>query len=212
MGHVALIAAALGSLSCSAIAKQMKWERKGQFPMVDVTGKSKGDAEAAIRSYGITGSVSVVDNQTCDDPKVKEMHVCVTSPRAGNTTSTRIPVTLYLRPVETKWFVMPDVRGKTAEEAKRILIGLGQQPERFVIEEMRGWMDECQPSTVCRQSPEPGAKTFVTISKWLDIAPAKRPERPTPPPPPPDHSSDPTPDRPKPDDKPPEPPPPEPIF
>ena len=118
-------------------------------------------------------------------------------------------MTLYLRPTETRTYVMPDLRGKTADEAKQILIGLGQQPERFVIEEMRGWLDECQPSRVCRQSPAPGQKTQVTISKWLDIAPAARPERPTPPPPPPER--DPSDRSPEPA-KPPPPPPPDPIF
>lgn len=197
------------SLSCAAMRQQVQPARQGSFPMIDVTGKTKSDAEAAIRSYGITGTISVVDNHVCDDPNVHEGLVCYTAPRSGTATSSRIPVTLYLRPTETRTYVMPDLRGKTVDEAKQILIGLGQQPERFVIEEMRGWLDECQPSRVCRQSPAPGQKTAVTIAKWLDIAPATRPMRPTPPPPPREPGdSSPEPPAPKPQD----PPPPEPIF
>lgn len=204
-----LFAATIVALtSCSVITKVVGWERKGTFDMVDVTGQSKSAAEDTIRAHGIQGSISVVDNYTCDDPKVKEGFVCYTAPRAGMATSSRISVTLYLRPKETPSFLMPDVLGKTADEAKAILIALGQNPERFHIEEMRGWLDECRPGRVCRQRPEPGQRTWVTLAKWLEIAPAKRPERPTPPPPPRDVTTDP---KGKPEGKPEEKPP-EPIF
>ena len=206
MRALGFVTAILALTSCSMITKAVGWERNGTFTMVDVTGQSRSAAESSVRAYGIQGSISVVDNYTCDDPKVKEGFVCYTSPRAGNATSSRISVTLYLRPKETPSFLMPDVRGKTADEAKAMLIALGQNPERFQIEEMRGWLDECEPGRVCRQSPEPGQQTWVTIAKWLEIAPAQRPERPRSPPPPRDVTTAPE-DKPadKPKEKPPEP-------
>jgi len=174
------IAPTLLALAAScAVTKQVGLQIPGtgssgsaKITMIDVTGKSSADAEAAVRAAGITASVYVEDNRVCDVPGVEELHVCYTSPRAGQASSTTIPVTLYLRHKETKTFYMPDVRGKTVDEAKQILIGLGQEPNRFLIEEARG-ADGCQPARICRQSPEPGRQQWVSQAAWLWIGPAQ---------------------------------------
>ena len=208
--------------SCAAISKQVSIggqapERQGSFSIVNIIGNTKEAATAALRASGVQGSIDVVDNYVCHDPSVAELRVCSTSPAVGATTSSRIPVTLYLRPKEAVSYVMPDVRGKTADEAKQILVKLGQPPDRFEVEEMHGWLDECEPSRVCRQHPDPGTTAYATMSRWLEIAPGQRPARPTPPAPNPDRAAPdaPKPDAPKPDaPKPPPPaaPPPTPIF
>jgi beta-lactam-binding protein with PASTA domain len=149
-----------------------------KITMIDVSGKSPAEAEAALRAAGITGSMDVRDNYVCDVPGIEELHVCYTSPRAGQASSTTLPVTLYLRHKETRSFAMPDLRGKTVDEAKQILIGMGQPADRFIVEEARGAGD-CQPSRICRQSPEPGKEHWVSLSAWLWFAPASATPRTT---------------------------------
>lgn len=193
--------------SCVAVGTTVPRVRPGTVEMVDVTGQSTAQAEGEIRAHGLQGSISVVDNYVCHDPKVQEGFVCTTAPIAGKPASAHTPITLYVRPKETASFVMPDLRGKTGEEAKAILTGLGERSDRVHVEEMAGWQDECQPSRVCRQSPEPGRTTHVTTPAWLQLAPAQRPGRPVIPPP----VRAPTDAERKPDTKPEEKPP-EPIF
>jgi len=171
-----VVVAWLAASSC-AVASQLGIERPGRFPMPDVTGKAQAEAEAALRASGMAGSIYVADNLTCDNASVAELHVCTTAPRAGQETSGRSPLTLNLRPKEIRTYVMPDVRGKSIEEAKQILIALGQSPDKFIIEDVRGSVGDCLPSTICRQSPSPGTRQMVNLSAWFDVAPRERPRQ-----------------------------------
>jgi beta-lactam-binding protein with PASTA domain len=151
-------------------------KREGTFPMPDVTGMTRSEAEAALRAQGITGSISVEENYVCDDPNVKELRVCYTAPRAGQDTTATIPKVLYLRQKGTATYAMPDLRGKTADEARKVLVELGQIEQRLKIEEMNVLMDDCQPERVCRQDPKPNEMTKESDYKTLRIAPAARPD------------------------------------
>jgi beta-lactam-binding protein with PASTA domain len=155
--------------------------RSVQMTMIDVTGMTPTEAEAALRAAGVRGSIDVKDNISCDNPKVEELHVCYTAPAAGQATSSTIPVTLNLRYKETKSFDMPDFVGKTVDEARRTLIAMGQSPERFIVEEMVGAPADCEPNRICKQSPEAGRKHWVSLAAWLWYGPANRPQRPRPP-------------------------------
>ena len=147
--------------------------RDGVFPMPDVTGKTREEAEAYLRSQGITGTITVDDNYVCHDPKVTELRVCTTHPMAGKDTRATLPLTIHLRPKGTATYDMPDLRGKSAEEAKQILMKLGQIEQRLRIETMQVVLDGCQPNKVCKQDPAPGTRTEEHDYKRLDIAAAE---------------------------------------
>jgi beta-lactam-binding protein with PASTA domain len=144
----------------------------GTFPMPDVTGLGRAEAEAALRAQGIRGSISVEENHTCDDPGVKAERVCYTAPAAGQVTTSTIPAVLYLRKKGTANYAMPDLRGKTVAEATQILRDLGQIEQRVRVEVLPVVLDGCQPDRVCRQDPEPGAMTRESDYKELRVAPS----------------------------------------
>jgi beta-lactam-binding protein with PASTA domain len=143
------------------------------LPMPDVTGKSRADAEAYLKAQGFTGSITVDETYTCDDPDVKELQICFTQPRAGQSTRKTLPVVLYPRQKGTATYPMPDLRGKTADEARAAIMKLGQIEQRLTIEDMDVLMEDCQPRRVCRQDPKPGTMTNEHEYKTLRIAPAE---------------------------------------
>lgn len=141
--------------------------------MPDVTGKTQADAEKALRAAGITGTINVDDNYTCDNPDVTELHVCTTHPVAGAKTRKTLPLTLHLRPPGTANYKMPDVIGMTPDDAKAAIMKLKQIEQRLKIEEMDVLMPDCQPGRVCRQDPKAGTMTSERDYKTLRIAPAE---------------------------------------
>jgi beta-lactam-binding protein with PASTA domain len=153
------------------IAGKVGAGRGGTFPMPDVTGMTRTEAEAALRAQGITGSITVDEEHRCDDPDVKATRVCYTAPRAGQSTTSTIPKVLYLRQKGTANYAMPDLRGKTVAEARQILRELGQVEQRVKIEQIEVLLDGCQPGRVCRQDPAPQAMTKESEYKELRIAP-----------------------------------------
>jgi beta-lactam-binding protein with PASTA domain len=211
-----LTAVAIGALAASACAlvaesvqEKVHYERSGDFPMPDLAGKTAEQAKVALALLGMTGSIEVVDNYVCDDARVPEMHVCSTAPAAGHTTSARLPVTLRLRPKEVARFVMPDLVGKTGDEASRLLVAAGQEPRHIFIETLPGDPgDGCLENRVCRQSPEKGQETVVTGPKLVQLGPQGAGKRARPEPAPPEQHEPARPDAPtqaeKPKDKPPE--------
>jgi beta-lactam-binding protein with PASTA domain len=210
MRCLTILALTVAATSCATIAKGVHYERAGNFAMPDVHGLTPDEAKDELAKAGITGSVSLFENYTCDDPSVAETRVCVTAPRAGAATSARIPVTLYLKTKATPSFTMPDVMGKTADEARTALLALGQHPERILVETLPGGGSDCIADRICRQSPSAGNQAWVTGPVLLQLgshdAGTRRP-------PPPDAR---TPDARKPDkpdpQKPPSPRTPSPIF
>jgi len=186
---VLALAVAVAATGCATIARGVHYERSGNFAMPDVHGLTADEAKDQLAQAGITGSVSPFENYTCDDPSVPETHVCVTAPRAGATTSAHIPVTLYLKAKATPSFTMPDVMGKTADEARAALLAFGQEPARILVETLPGGGPDCLPDRVCRQSPGAGNQAWVTGPVLLQLgthdAAARRP-----PPPPDAHKPD----------------------
>jgi beta-lactam-binding protein with PASTA domain len=178
---------ALAASSCALVAKSVQesvhYERSGDFPMPDVAGKTADEARVALALAGITGPIEVVDNYVCDDPGVPETRVCSTAPAAGQTIRASLPVTLRLRPKEVARFVMPDLVGKTGDEARRLLLAAGQQPRHILVETLPGDPgDGCLENRVCRQSPAKGEETVVTGPKLVQLGPqgAGRSARPEP--------------------------------
>lgn len=164
-----ILAITVAATGCATIARSVHYERSGNFAMPDVHGLTAEQAKDEIAKVGITGSVSLFENYTCDDPGVPETYVCITSPRAGATTSARIPVTLYMKTKATRSFTMPDVMGMTADEARTSLLGFGQQPERILIETLPGGGSDCRADRVCRQSPQAGNTAWVTGPVLLQL-------------------------------------------
>lgn len=145
----------------------------GNVTMPDLRKMTREDAEAALRKAGITGSINLEENYTCDDPEVIEQRVCFTKPKAGDKMSPRIPVILYLRQKGTANYAMPDLKGKTEAEAREILANLKQIPQRLTVETMEVIMPDCEAKKVCRQDPKPGTMTDENDYKTLRLAPAE---------------------------------------
>src|SRR5688572_3139555 len=167
--------------ACSVIPSQRSPEaadraapmEDGVFPMPDVTGMTRADAEAHLRAKGVLGTISIDETYVCDEPNVKELNICFTQPRAGTPTRAKIPVVLYPRQKGTATYPMPELKGKTADEARAILMKLGQIEQRLDIEEMNVLMPDCEAHKVCRQDPKAGVMTNERERKTLRIAPAE---------------------------------------
>lgn len=149
--------------------------RSGNWPMPDLTGKTREEAEAALRADGMRGTVIVEDNYLCDDPNVTEQQVCFTKPAKGQPTSATLPIVLYLRMKGSATYDMPDFRGKTPEETRAALMKLGQIEQRLSFQEMDFINDGCQAGRVCEQDPAPGTRTKESDYKTFRVSPAKDP-------------------------------------
>jgi beta-lactam-binding protein with PASTA domain len=169
--NLTMFAVTLAVTGCATLARTVQVERSGSFAMPDVHGLTADQAKDELARAGITGSVELFENYTCDDPTVAETKVCITAPRAGAATSARIPVTLYLRVAEIQTFMMPDLMGKTAEQARQALLALGQESPRILVETIVGAPSDCAAGRVCRQSPDAGQKTWVNGPKYVGLGP-----------------------------------------
>jgi beta-lactam-binding protein with PASTA domain len=96
--------------------------RSGQFPMPDLSGQTRSEAEATLVAAGKTGGVDVKETD-CGDEAVKEGTVCGQTPEPGQTTSAGTPTVIYLQSKRNP--KMPDVIGRLPDEAKRILAEAG---------------------------------------------------------------------------------------
>ena len=168
-----LFAFALIAAGCGAVAQITHEPRSGSFPMPDVTGQTADQARSTLASAGITGTIYVDNNYVCHDDHVATAQVCSTQPVAGAPTSADLAVTLHLRPAAQATFVMPDLGGMTADQARAALVRLGQDPSRIDVETMPNDPgDGCRAGRVCKQSPAPGNAGFAQAPVLLDLGPA----------------------------------------
>jgi beta-lactam-binding protein with PASTA domain len=167
-----LCALVLAASACASVSRVVHYERGGSFPMPDVAGKTADDARDALAAQGISATVGVMDEICHDFPDLAAERVCYTAPRAGAMTSATIPITLYVKSKVTASFEMPDLSGLTAEDARRKLASLGQNPDRVLIEPVRGEPPrDCLGDRICTQSPEAGRTAWVTGPVLLGLGP-----------------------------------------
>lgn len=167
-----LIASVLVITGCAAVAHITQQPRSGSFPMPDVTGQTADQARATLASAGITGTITVDNNYVCHDDHVATAQVCTTQPVAGAPTSAELPITLHLRPAAETSFVMPDLAGMTADQARAALVRLGEDPSRIDVETLPNDPGGgCQAGRVCQQSPAPGNQGYAHNPVLLDLGP-----------------------------------------
>src|SRR5262249_48158932 len=132
--HRIILCSSVALGACATLAKTVHYERQGDFPMPDVSGKTPDEAKAALAEAGMVADTEVKDEICADETAVAEQHVCYTTPRAGQPTSSHIPVTIWIKQKAAVFFEMPNLVGLTPEEAKQKLIALGEVPDRIMIE------------------------------------------------------------------------------
>ncbi len=168
-----IIAALLTSAGCAGLIKAARPPRQGQFPMPDLRGKTTGEVKETLAVEGKTGSLDVQEID-CNDESVKEGKVCGQTPEPGQTTQAGGPTLIYIQAKRnTK---MPDVTGKTAEEAKQTLAEAGfQEIEVRTLERPR---PGCVPKRVCVTSPEAGVRAAPQTPKTIFLSPDEQPVSP----------------------------------
>ena len=140
----------------------------------DVTGKTRDDAEAALRAAGVRGEIEVADVPPGVD--VATAHVCYQNPGGDQQTSATLQVSIGFgcneapRAPEHELVLV----GVSADEATRRLRAAGFT-EEIVVEAISD-DPACKPGTVCRVFPDRFVlEQLHRIELWLprkiEIAP-----------------------------------------
>jgi len=161
-----LLLVLLAAGGCAGLIKAARPARTGQFPMPSLIGKTKGQAEDTLAVEGKTGGLDVQVTD-CKDEAVKEGTICEQTPEPGQTTQAGGPTVVYIQGKRDAR--MPDVVGKTVEEAKKILAEAG-----FTVVEVRTLETPragCVPKRICVTSPEAGVRAHPTVPKSLFLPP-----------------------------------------
>jgi beta-lactam-binding protein with PASTA domain len=145
------------------VIKVVRPKRTGEFPMPELTNKTRAQAERELALAGITGSVDWQD-ELCTTP-VQPGHVCYTFPNAGSSTRADLPVTVVIALPQDRggqgasaWIAMPDVTGKSPKEARAIL----EQKGLHDVEITTSDDDKCaSPDVVCDQDPWAGNHAYL---------------------------------------------------
>ena len=114
----------------------------------DTVGKNQRDAEAALRSAGVTGEIKLYNDPGTVDFAVAT--VCAQNPGGGQQTRATLHVVLrYCQPEVVKKDEEPDLRGLTVEEATKRARATGFNGPIRVVTTSSG---ECKHDTVCKTS------------------------------------------------------------
>lgn len=166
-----LLSATSGCAVLSSVGGAIGVERPGSFPMPEVRKLSEQDARKKLLAEGKIGDIDV-QRTDCGDDEIAPGLVCNQAPVPGAETSARTPAVLYLQS-ERRYATMPDVVGKTVEEARRILNEAGFR--NITVRESSDAPGTCEPKTVCATQP-PGREKHASfdVEKTIWIAPANR--------------------------------------
>ena len=136
-----------------------------KVPVPDVSGKKVQAATAALHDVNLT----VAGRKEVYSTIVAAGKVIRTDPPAGQTISVNTAVTLVVsqgpRPVS-----VPDVTGKTYDEAASILSGVQLQPQRKDV-----YSDTVQAGTVLRTRPGAGITAHVGDTVTVEVSKGPRP-------------------------------------
>lgn len=130
----------------------------------DVVGQALKDAQAMIEEAGL-----VVDPIILEEPsKEYAEDIVIKQTKQGGTVAKGAVIQLTVS-IGEQLPSMPDLAGKTFEEAKRLLVEMGVTGDNVLPSEV---FDDSEPGTVLRLSPKPGeefdpteATVTLTISK-----------------------------------------------
>jgi beta-lactam-binding protein with PASTA domain len=154
----------------------------------DVFNLTRPQAEAALRSAGITGNIELDTNHgSCGsvvDGKVVELgHVCRQAPAAGQQTSSTLFVTLMLQEENPwhgelgggrSWYLLPDVVGLPLDQAFAKLKAAGF-PSMDVFHVYYVQRADCKPGIVCEMVPRALERADNSSDKNLTVGqPADR--------------------------------------
>lgn len=173
-------------------------DTNGQVTIPDVFKLPRAQAIAALRKAGVQGDIDE-DSNLCGSAVngriVETGEVCQQQPPAGRVQGARLVVTLTVQTEDprhgdvgrvTEWRLMPDLTGKTFEQALATMRSAGFADDDQL---QQTWADEtsCKPNVVCRQYPEPNVRAGLHDGKVVylgadrDARPAVTSVAPTPP-------------------------------
>ena len=118
-----------------------------QIAMPDVTGKSRTDAEAAIRAAGLRGKIEV-DLQS--GPSSRE--VCRQVPSPGGKTNSTFTLTLEMCTRDAHEHVRPELEGLSVEAATKLAKASGYTG-KIEVHYLDEYAAGCKDDTVCRVDP-----------------------------------------------------------
>jgi hypothetical protein len=148
----------------------------GTITIPSVFGMTREQAIAALRRAGYQGTASD-DSSLCDSVvagRVIEIgQVCYQHPPAGRVQGARLPISLRVQTENpwhgnagkpTEWRLMPDLIGKSIDQARAEMKRVGFSREDSV---QLQWVDEpgCKPLIVCRTYPDPMQRAGLSSGK-----------------------------------------------
>jgi len=168
--------------------------------MPDLLGKTPEEAEKILRDAGfdLRGFDNSGIRYGCDYDRHKSyplQTICYQRPVPGYLT----PV--YLRAeyeversqgnrgdigLPTEYIFMPEVRGMSLDEARKVLRGAGLPVEKHFTVEVASEYDRCEYDVVCQTSPGPKMRKALTQRGSIKVGRPKPPEPPKPDPAKPD--------------------------
>ena len=172
----ALAACAALSPSSSLEPRASGADTSGNVTIPDVFKLSRDQAIAALRKAGVQGDIDE-DHNLCGsivNGRIVEIgEVCQQQPVGGRVQGARLVVTLTIQTEDprhgdigrlTEWRLMPDLVGKTFEQALATMRSAGFTDDDKL---QQTWADEtsCKPKVVCRQYPEAMARAGLHDGK-----------------------------------------------
>lgn len=144
--------------------------------MPDIQLMTPEQAQVALQKAGYERTPSIEDwtcSDTTEDGRIVEPgRICYQKPAPGQGTGSKLPITIRVQdknPYEgekhkEKWAFMPDVKGKTIDQARAAL-----KAEGITVEPVLVVKAGCAAKTVCDTLPAAEARTGLASEKLLFV-------------------------------------------